>query len=321
MLARYGGNWGFLGDWQWPKFWDDRRKVEKEKKFLGDTRESLFFNNCYWIYNLQTAANIADVIGEKEVASAYRLRADAVRTAVHKEFFNHADNSYVNGFPAYLAIALLVDLPPQTLRPLVWQRLEREIMVNHNGHIWAGITGGSFLFDALMENNRNDLIYAMASKEDYPGWGDLLKRGATTFYEDWDGGGSYLHSSCLYIGSWFIEALGGIRPSDAGYKHFVIEPWINQQQGPQRVRAHHDSLYGQITTDWAKDDSGILHLKVTVPPNTDATLRLHDVRLESIKESGQPLDFAEAVILESEVDGIATLRLAAGHYEFQAQMN
>jgi len=30
---------GISSDWQWPKFWEDRRAVEKEKKFLGDTRE------------------------------------------------------------------------------------------------------------------------------------------------------------------------------------------------------------------------------------------------------------------------------------------
>jgi len=88
-----------------------------------------------------------------------------------------------------------------------------------DGHIWAGITGGGFLFNTLLENNRNDLIYSMASKEDFPGWGHMLKGGATSFYEDWDCGGSYLHNSYLYVGSWFIEGLGGIRQPAAGYKY------------------------------------------------------------------------------------------------------
>jgi len=320
MLLRYGGNWGFLGDWQWPKFSYDRREVESAKKFLGDTRESLFFNNCCWIYNLQTAAKIADVIGEHKAASAYRMRADTVRAAVHPAFFNPADNSYVNGLPAYLAVALSVDLPPPKLRALVWQRLEREIMVNRQGHIWAGITGGGFLFNTLLENNRNDLIYAMASQQNYPGWGDMLKKGATTFYEDWDGGGSYLHSSCLYVGSWFIEALGGIRQPGSGYKQFVIEPWINQRQGPRHVRAHYDSPYGRIATDWTKDDNGVLHLELTVPPNTGATLRLHDVKAGSIEEGGRPLSRVQAVVLESAAEGMTTLHLEPGRYEFQARI-
>jgi len=319
MLVRYGGNWGFLGDWQWPKFWPDRREVEKQKKFLGDTRESLFFNNCYWIYNLETAAKIAEVIGEKDSAVTYRKRAAAVRAAVHKEFFNAADNSYVNGLPAYLAIALLAEVPPPSLSSAVWQRLEKEIMVNRKGHVWAGITGGGFLFNTLLENNRNDLLYAMVSKEDFPGWGHMLRNGATTFYEDWDLGGSYLHNSYLYAGSWFVEGLGGIRRGEAGYKHFVIEPWIDQRQGPQKVRAHFDSPYGRITTDW-KIEKGLLNLRVTVPPNTHAVLRLPGIKGESLRENDKSVSGAEGIIFEPYKDGANGLRLEAGRYEFTAQM-
>jgi alpha-L-rhamnosidase len=320
MLVRYGGNWGFLGDWQWPKFWTDRREVEKQKQFLGDTRESLFFNNCNWIYNLETAAKIAEVIGEMEAARTYRNRAATVRGAVHRTFFNPADNSYVNGLPAYLAIALSVDLTPPSARPAVWQRLEREIMVTRKGHVWAGITGGGFLFNALLDHNRNDLLHAMISKEDFPGWGHMLRTGATTFYEDWDGGGSYLHNSYLYAGSWFMEGLAGIKQPVAGYKHFVIEPWIDQRHGPQRVRAHHDSPYGRIATDW-KIENSVLRLKLTVPPNTDAILRLRGVAGGSIREGGQPLSGVEGAVLESETGNVATLRLEAGRYDFTAEMS
>lgn len=320
MLVAYGGGWGFLGDWQWPKFSADRRELEKQKKFFSDTQESLFFNNCCWIYNLETAAKIAEVIGEKEAAAAYRNRADTIRAAVHPTFFNPTDNSYVNGFPAYLAIALLVDLPPQSLRAAVWRRLEQEIMVNRNGHIWAGITGGGILFNTLLEKNRNDLLYAMISKEDYPGWGYMLRNGATTFYEDWDCNGSYLHNSYLYAGSWFIENLAGIRQPDAGYGHFVIEPWIDQRQGPQSVRAHHDSLYGRIATDW-KIENNTLRLDATVPPNTDARLRLHHVISSTIRESTRPLNGAEGVLVESETGAVTVLRLGSGHYAFTAQMD
>lgn len=320
LLVRYGGNWGFLGDWQWPKFWPDRREVEKQQKFLGDTRESLFFNNCNWIFNLEIAAKIADIIGEPEQATNYRKRAATVRAVVHQTFFNPADHSYVNGFPAYLAMALLVEVPPQSVRAAVWQRLEQEIMVKRKGHVWAGITGGGFLFNTLLDNNRNDLLYAMVSKEDFPGWGHMLRNGATTFYEDWDCGGSYLHNSFLYAGSWFIEALGGIRPPEAGYKHFVIEPWIDQRHGPQRVRAHYDSLYGRIATNW-RIEGGSLHLEVSVPPNTQALLRLPHVKGGSIRENAQPLRGVAGVLLASETGNVAALRLEAGHYKFTADMN
>jgi alpha-L-rhamnosidase len=132
MLTRWGGQWDFLGDWLWPG----------AEGVNGDTRETLFFNNCYWIYNLQTAARIAEALGKEDDAAKYRHRAETVRQAVHKEFFNPAENGYVNNFQAYLAAALLIGLPPKELQPAVSKRFEDEILIHRKGHFWGGITGG-----------------------------------------------------------------------------------------------------------------------------------------------------------------------------------
>ncbi len=216
MLVRWGGEWDFLGDWLWPG----------AKGVNGDTPETLFFNNCYWIYNLQTAARIAETLGRQEEAAKYLERAESVRRAVHAKFFRPQDNSYVNGSQAYLSIALMVDLPPENLRPAVWKRLEDEILVRRGGHIHAGITGGYFVIKNLVDNGRDDLILAMATKDDYPSWGNMLRQGATTFWESWEGNISLLHSSYLHLGLWFVEGLGGIQPDPkhGGFQSFVIRP-------------------------------------------------------------------------------------------------
>ncbi len=307
QLKRWGGEWDFLGDWLWPG----------AQGVNGDTRETLFYNNCYRIYNLQTAAKIAAVLGKSAEADGYRKQADAAKAAVHAKFFNADDHSYVNGFPAYLAIALLVELPPQDLRAAVWRRLEKEILVVRKGHIHAGITGGAFLFKTLIENHRDDLIHVMLNQEDYPGWGDMLQRGATTFYEDWECSLSYLHSSYLYPGSWFIESLGGIRRADAaGVHRFVIEPWIDPAKGPRAVQAHYDSLYGRIATDWSLQ-AGQLRLRVTVPANTEATVRLPKFDAGTLLENGRKLDQVKGVVLAA--DG-QSLQVQSGEYNFEAQL-
>ena len=287
ILRRWGGEWDFLGDWLWPG----------AKGVNGDTRETLFFNNCYWIYNLQTAAQIADVIGKKDDAepvSRARRRGPQGRP---REFFIPADNSYVNGFQAYLAIALLVDLPPEELRPAVWKRLEEEILVHRKGHIHAGITGGAFLFKTLLALDRQDLLFAMANKETYPGWGDMLRSGATTIYESWDMDNSLCHSSYLYVGTWFIEGLAGIKtdPQTPGFKHFILKPGIVDDPSLKWVKAHHDSLYGRIVSNWSIDDKGPLTWNVTVPPNTTATRYLPTADAKTVTEGDQPLSQAKGV--------------------------
>jgi alpha-L-rhamnosidase len=274
LLVRWGGKWSFLGDWIWPDAWEERSQMEKQGLSLGDTKETLFFNNCIWVHNLELAARMADILNNNK-SEFYRRRAEAVRQAIHKTFFNPEDNSYVNGFQTYLAVALAANIPPAEFREKVWKRLEYEIKVKRNGHFWGGITAGSYLFHFLLDAQRNDLLYLMATKEDYPGWINMIRNGPGTFFEDWRCKGTALHSSYLYIGSWFIEGLGGIRRPEAGFKHFIIAPWISKD-GPKDVKCYHDSMYGRIVSNWQLKDDKIT-IDVIVPPNTTATLQIASI--------------------------------------------
>ena len=311
MLVRWGGQWDFLGDWLWPG----------AKGVNGDTRETLFFNNCYWIYNLKTAAKIADVLGKKDLAAKYKIRAETVRTAVHNEFFDPAENGYVNNFQAYLAAALLVGLPPRELQPAVWKRFEDEIVIHRKGHFWGGITGGYFIVKNLLEFDRPDLMFLMASKEDYPGWGDMLRHGATTLWEAWDGRNSLLHSSYLHIGAWFIEGLGGIMPDPAGpgYKRFIIKPGVLRNQSLDWVKVKFASPYGIIQSEW-KIQNGTLRLNVAVPTNTTATVYLPTRYPQSIKEGNVTLSKARGVRHLHNEKGRAVLEVQPGRYKFEANL-
>lgn len=308
LLRRWGGEWDFLGDWLWPG----------AHGVNGDTRETLFFNNCYWIYNLQTAAQMAAVLGRDDLAARWNAHAAAARRAVHVEFFNAADHSYVNADQAYLAIALVAGVPPPGERAAVWQRLEKEILQVRGGHIHAGITGGAFLFKALMEAHRDDLIYAMVSQHDYPGWGDMLRQGATTFWESWEGEGvSRLHSSYLYVNAWFIRDVLGIQPDPAGpgFRRFVIRPGPIDRPDLTSAKGHYDSIYGRIATAWTRE-ADRFSLQVEIPPNTSARLYLPASNLEVITESGRNLAFSPGVKIVHFADGQAILELPSGVYAF-----
>jgi len=312
LLRRWGGTWDFLGDWLWPG----------AKGVNGDTRETLFFNNCYWIYNLTTAARIARVLDRGAEAGKWSRRADEIRRAVHAEFFNPADASYVNGFQAYLAAALLTDVPPPALRPAVWQRLEHEILQVRQGHIHAGITGGALLFKTLMEAQRNDLLHSMVSQPDYPGWGYMLQNDATTIWEAWENTGhSRLHSSYLFVGAWFINNVLGIQPDpDApGFRHFIIHPGPIDQPGLTWAKGHYDSLRGRIASAWQRTGN-TFELAVEIPPNTTAQIRLPGIDVASVTESGRPLaEVADIRFVRTEA-GRVMLEVPSGKYKFQSRL-
>ncbi len=312
LLERYGGLWDFLGDWMWP----DAQDVN------GDTRETLFFNNCCWIYNLDTGARIAGIIGRPDLAEAWNRRANEVRTAVHAQFFNPSDASYVNGFQAYLAIALLTGVPPAGLRDAVWKRLEHEILVARGGHIHAGITGGAMLFQLLMEAGRDDLIHAMVNRVDPPGWGAMLRSGATTFWETWNArADSLLHSSFLFVGAWFLHGVVGLRadPNVAGFKRFVVRPGLLDSRELTAAEGSYHSVRGSISVAWKKAQDR-LELAVSVPPNTCATVYLPVEDPALVREGDRELGHVEGVDGVRSEDGGVAIELGSGRFRFVAPL-
>lgn len=309
LLRRWGGEWDFLGDWLWPG----------AQGVNGDTRETLFFNNAYWIYNLQIAAQLAAVLGRNDQATAWNLRADAVRRAVHREFFDPATANYVDGSQAYLALALVAGVPPAELRPAVVRRLEEEILVKRRGHIHAGITGGAFLFRALRELGRDDLLYAMVAQETYPSWGDMLKQGATTMWESWENNPdlSYLHSSYLYVGAWFIQGVLGIQPlpESPGFARFGIRPAPVDRPDLAWARGHYDSVRGRIASAWKRVDRGF-ELEVTVPPGTRAVVHLPAGAADRVSEGGGPLERSKGIRLLGVDAGRVLVEVGSGTYRF-----
>lgn len=280
MLKRYGGEWDFLGDWLWPG--------ATAAGMNNHSDENLFFNNCYWIYNLKTAAQIAHLIGKTTEAQEWQLQAEAASKAIHNKYYHHDDHNYADGTMRSLAAALYGDIMPAAERVNVMDRLEKEILVRQKGHIDVGITGGAMLFKVLREEGRDDLIFSMTSQTTYPGWGYMRENGATTIWEMWEKdlpGHSLLHSSYLSPGAWYVDRVAGIRKDAVtpGYRNFHIRiPQLTESQ-VSWAHADFDSPAGLIRSSW-KRTKGRLTLKVTVPPNCHATVWFPDEAGKKVKE-------------------------------------
>ena len=76
-------------------------------------------------------------------------------------------------------------------------------------------------------NKEADLMYSMLMKKDYPGYLYMIDNGATTTWEHWNGSRSRIHNCYNGIGSWFYQALGGIRnDNSAAFQALIIDPQI-----------------------------------------------------------------------------------------------
>ncbi len=304
MLKRYGGRWDFLGDWLWPG--------ATAQGMNNYSDENLFFNNCYRVYNLKTAARIAEVLGKQEEAQRWKRQAALSGDAIHKKYYHPDDHNYSDKTMRSLAAALYGDIMPAALRQPVMQRLEKEILQHHNGHIDVGITGGAMLFKVLREAGRDDLIYAMTSQTTYPGWGYMRENGATTIWEMWEKdlpGHSLLHSSYLYPGAWFMDGVAGIRMKTPGFRTFELRiPKLAVSQ-ISWVKAEYDSPAGMIRSHWKRENRST-EVNVTVPPNCRATVYFPNENGRTIREkSGKARQTGKK-------EGYTLFEIPAGTYQF-----
>ena len=183
----------------------------------------------------------------------------------------------------------------------------------------AGDVGYRYLLRALADGGRSDVIFDMNNQSDKPGYGMQLAKGKTSLTEAWDGGSSQDHFMLGQIQEWFYHDLAGIQnaPGSAGFKEIVIKP---QPVGDVTwAKASYESIRGKIVSDWKRTEKEFT-LKVTIPPNTTATVFVPAKSADGVTEQGKPAQQSTGVKLLRMENGRAVFAVESGEYEFKSQL-
>lgn len=303
--------WNFLGDWVPPG--------RKQGKDRVDDRSTLFFNNCYLVYCLQLASKIGRVVGDDAQAEVYAARAKELASRLHARFLNPDGATYANGEQTYLAMPLLFGITPPSVVPKVMAALQRDITVTCKGHLNTGMHGNYFMTKYLIDHRRNDLLTLIHTQEDFPSFGHMMRNGATTIWEEWDGDNSQIHNTMISVGLWFIEGLAGIRYDEKapGFRHFIAAPGI--ESGLKRVDASLTTGYGKIVSAW-RVEGDTLTWNLTVPPNTTATVAIPAIALGDVRESGRPVGSQPGITQPAVDKGLFRCEVASGVYRFTSRL-
>ncbi|NLV42934.1 MAG: family 78 glycoside hydrolase catalytic domain [Candidatus Hydrogenedentes bacterium] len=317
ILQPYSGigcnmEWSFLGDWVPPG--------RKQGKDRVDDHSTLFFNNCYLVHCLQLASKIGAVLGKADDAARYAAQAEALAARLHEKFLNPDGATYANGEQTYLAMPLLFNVTPDTHRAQVLAALEKDIVETRKGHLNTGMHGNYYMARLLIDERRNDLLTLMHTQETFPSYGNMLKNGATTILEEWDGDNSQIHNTMISIGMWFIRGLGGIQADDAhpGLKHFIAAPGV--ESGLKHVTAKHLSEYGWISSAWKREGNTITY-DLEVPPNSTARVILPAAALDAVQEGGGPVVEQPGISNAACENGLFRCDVASGNYQFVVPMS
>jgi alpha-L-rhamnosidase len=272
----------------------------------------------YYYRDALIVSKIAAMLGKNDDARKYSDLALAIRDAFNARFYHSDTSLYDDGTQTAMSCALYQGLVPPKEHEKVLDNLVAMIAENDN-HLDAGILGTKYLIDALTENGRADLVYAMATQTTYPSWGYWIQQGATTLWEQWDGTASRNHIMFGHISTWLYEALAGIEsdPEAVGFKRTIIKPHVLGDL--TWVRAEHDSMYGTIKSDWEVHGHAFM-LTASIPPNTTASVYVPTDRQTFMNEGPDSICRSSHVRFVRLEDNYAVFDVESGTYEFNSKL-
>lgn len=226
-------------------------------------------------------SGFASISGHPEDSAAFADDAALLKENYNARYLDRERGCYDNNTVTANIISADLNLVPDDYREKVIGNAVSVTDSVWNNHVSTGVIGIQHLMRALSHNGHSDLALKIATAEDYPSWGYMIRRGATTIWELWNGDTAdpamNSRNHVMLLGDliiWFYEDLAGIRPVPGcpAFKHFELSPIF--PEGLNHVKASYDSPYGEIISDWTVSEGGSLSWKVKVPANTTATMKI-----------------------------------------------
>jgi alpha-L-rhamnosidase len=276
---------------------------------------------AFYYHHVKILIEFAEILNKENDAKNYKQLASDIKKAFIQTFLKVGTGVFDKGTQTTQLIALYYDLVPENEKDAAFDHLLLEIYDKHKGHLSTGIFATKFMFDFFRKENRNDVSYTVANQRSYPGWGNMLQKGATTLHESWayqDTVGSQNHPMFGSISEWFYRSLLGINSTAPGFTSFDIKP---QPAGDLIwAKGHYDAITGRIISDW-KIEGRNFYLDVSIPANTKAVVYIPSKKNGKILESGKDAINTKGLIFKEYKDGYAVFSAKAGKYSFISEFD
>ncbi|OQP59855.1 family 78 glycoside hydrolase catalytic domain [Niastella populi] len=280
------------------------------RKTDGTLIASAYFYRMLWYMQ-----KFAGLINKPEDAKAFAGLGRNIQEAFNKRFYNKQKKCYDNNTVTANLLPVYFGITPDSAKQVVFDKIAHKIWVENHGHISTGVIGTQWLMRCLSDYQLPDLAYTLISDTTYPSWGYMVKNGATTIWELWNGNTAKpsmnSQNHVMLLGDllvWMYENAAGIKSDDkaAAFKKIIMQP--TPLDGLDFVNASYNSVHGVIKSSW-KSSIGRFTWNVTIPANTTALLYIPADDVQYITESGKPV---------SAVDGLRFIKMEGKKAVFEA---
>lgn len=178
-----------------------------------------FINTYYYALCLKSLPEMAKIV-QAPVPQWQFQRLSTSLTALKDTYFNTLTGDFCNGIGAANAFALALGIgTKQTAANLVTR-------YNALGQLDTGIFGTPVLLEQLFKNGAPNLAFRLLTSDTPASFSRMMKAGATTLWENWEGSESHDHPMFGSVVKLLFTEILGIRQKEGavGFSDFYIKP-------------------------------------------------------------------------------------------------
>lgn len=230
---------------------------------------------AYWAYTCHLMSQITEVLGKPEESRKYKVLYKEICEAYEKVFMD-GEGKLKEEFQTGYVLPLYFEMGNEKRRKVMVEHLWN--LIKKNGvHLNTGFTATPYILFALADNGKLDEAYQLLLQDTSPSWIYQVRKGATTFWEQWDTimpdgnlkSASMNHYAYGAVGDFFYRRICGLEAKRGGYQSFRIQPRIGGKLS--WAECSHQSPYGRIHVKWEIIEEKFV-VNFTVPVSTECEL-------------------------------------------------
>ncbi len=232
----------------------------------------------------------AFLMNDAENEKLYVQLADKIRERLKEEFWDKPYTAEINRQTLFSTL-LYYGVIPEDEIPAAVDSLMAAVQKAPAGHLTTGIFGTKHILEVLSEYVSPAEVYKIVNSREFPGWGFMIDRGATTIWETWkesDNTYSNCHPMFGSVTEWFYRWIGGIRPDieNPGFEKFVLAPFIPENL--EFANTSYKSPFGKIISNWKKNGNQVTY-EFEIPQDAEAAIALdkqpeQQIQLKSVSD-------------------------------------
>lgn len=240
--------------------------------------------DAYLVHSTHVMSKAAAILGHDEDTQRYKSDYLRLKGLFQRKYITPAGYVACDTQTA-LSLAIVFQFFENSEQVKVaGERLARRVQFARF-RVSTGFAGTPLVTHALTMAGKPEIAYRMLVERECPSWLYPVIMGATTIWERWDSmlpdGSinpgtmtSFNHYALGSIINWLHQSVGGISPTELGWKKFLVRPVPGG--GMTSAEAQYDSPYGLITSSWKLDGPGRFRMQLIIPPNSTAYVILPD---------------------------------------------